>query len=106
MLGLPIAQREEHQRAADQSTSRPNIILILADDSVTIAEALRPAGYRTLMSGKCTELSDLAARDRPRVEDLAKQHGAWAESAGVVPWDELLDDVMRLYTGGADVHGN
>jgi len=44
-----------------------------------------------------TELNDLAARNRPMAEKLARNYGAWAEAAGVRPWEELQPELMRLW---------
>ena len=52
-----------------------------------------------------TELIDLSAGDKPRVEALSKQYAAWADAVGVRPWDSLEEDVLRLFIKGEDLHG-
>ncbi len=47
-----------------------------------------------------TELHDLSARDRPTVDRLARDHAAWSETVGVVPWDRIEAEVIRLWARG------
>jgi arylsulfatase len=36
-----------------------------------------------------TELNDLAARNRPKVEELQALYDPWAERCGVLPWETV-----------------
>jgi len=64
----------------------------LNDKCVTIAEALRPAGYATYMPGKWelydlkadrTELNDLSSKHPERVKKMGDKYRVWAKRVGV-----------------------
>jgi arylsulfatase len=57
------------------------------------------------MDADRTELTDLSRRNGPMTDKLARLHGAWAEEAGVVDWSRIVDEVVRTWGQGRDVHG-
>ena len=59
----------------------------LRNDSVTVAEALRAAGYRTCMAG----------RNAPLQDRLVKECEHWAESVGVLDWREAFPRLQAAW---------
>ena len=51
-----------------------------------------------------TELHDLAARERPRVQALARSYEGWAQAAGVVDWNLQLPKLLAAWQMD-DPHG-
>ena len=41
------------------------------------------------MNDDRTELIDLAAKNAPKVEELASLYDGWAQRCGVLPWDQV-----------------
>ena len=56
------------------------------------------------MENDRTELHDLASRDKPRAERLAREYDAWARSAGIVDWNIQLPKLLALWHMD-DAHG-
>ena len=44
-----------------------------------------------------TELNDLAAKNKPQVQKMAKQYHEWAERVGVLPWEEVNALLRRTH---------
>jgi arylsulfatase len=51
-----------------------------------------------------TELDDLAERNRPKREDLAREYDAWAEAVGVLDWTVARKRLLAAWEM-ADEHG-
>lgn len=49
------------------------------------------------MEADRTELTDLAARNRPKAATLAKDWTAWAERVGVIDWDRLASRLGKAW---------
>ena len=51
-----------------------------------------------------TELHDLAAREKPRVQALARDYQGWAQAAGVMDWNLQLPKLLAAWQMD-DPHG-